>query len=91
MKQVGLPNSLIKKTIRRQVLWIFFLPLLIGIIHNIVASKLLFTLMGMIGLSKFSVYASSFLIVTVAFSLLYLIFFWLTSRVYYQIVNESTH
>lgn len=88
MKQVGLPNSLIKKTIRRQVLWIFFLPLLIGIVHNMVASKLLFTLMGMLRLTEFSVYASSFLIVTVVFSIFYLVFYWLTSRVYYQIVNE---
>lgn len=87
MKQVGLPNSLIRKTIRQQVLWLFFLPLIIGIIHNAVASHILFKMMGILGLREWSIYFTSFALMVLLFAALYFIFFLLTSRSYYQIVN----
>ena len=89
MKQVGLPQNLIKKTIRSQVLWIFFLPLLVAVIHNGFASRIVFKSLGLLGVFDFNFYLNSFLLVVGAFIVFYLVFYYLTSRTYYQLVNQD--
>ncbi|MGF3075486.1 FtsX-like permease family protein [Facklamia sp. P12955] len=89
MKQVGLPLQLIKKTIRSQVLWFFFLPLIIAVVHNLFASQIIFKLLGLLGVNNFNDYLFSFSMVLSGFILFYLIFYHLTSRSYYRIINQE--
>ena len=90
MKRVGLEDSLIKQTIRAQILWIFVLPLTIAILHTLAASRLVFgILLGMIQMVDRSVIISSVGGVIIAFSLCYICYYWLTSRVYYRLVSTD--
>ena len=89
MKQVGLPRELIKSTINQQVLWVFFLPLVIACIHNLFASKILYRLISMLGYRDLTIYITSFLMVVVVFGLFYWIFYKISSRTYYLLVNEK--
>ncbi|MGX7108047.1 FtsX-like permease family protein [Facklamia miroungae] len=89
MKQVGLPIKLIKKTIRSQVLWVFFLPLIFALIHNLFASQIIFKVLGLLGVNNFNDYLISFTIVVLGFVLFYLIFYQLTSQAYYRIINQE--
>ena len=42
MAKVGLPEKIVKRTTRKQILWLFFLPLAVAVIHCAVASKIVF-------------------------------------------------
>lgn len=88
MKQVGLPNSLIKKTIRSQIIWIFLLPIIVAILHNLFASKIMYMLIGLFGTRDLFVFISSYFGVLVIFALIYLLFYWITSRAYYDIIDD---
>lgn len=88
MKKVGLPNELIAKSTRRQILWIFFLPLFVAVIHCIFASKILYQLIQLFGLNSFGIFIQNFAITTAIFAVLYFIVFVITSRLYYKIVSR---
>ncbi len=75
MKKVGLPDELIKKTTASQVVWMFFLPLAVAVIHSIVSSKIIFQLLGMFGVRNFMDYGSNLLIVGFVFAVAYFVNF----------------
>ncbi|WP_083317410.1 FtsX-like permease family protein [Aerococcus sp. HMSC035B07] len=89
MKRVGLEDQLIKRTIRSQILWVFILPLAVAILHTLAASKLVFNnLLRMIQAVHTVTIVLSVVGVIVGFSICYLIYYWFTSRIYYQLINE---
>ena len=77
----------VKETINRQILWVFFLPLVVAICHTVVASKIICVM-----LQSFELYNSALVLICIAvtcaiFALIYLIVFKLTAKVYYRIVK----
>lgn len=88
MKKVGLSDSQIKQSIRSQVLLIFFTPLIVAIIHTIVAFPFIEKIMHLFLLNN----TQSFIIgmggAIGVFAIFYLIVYVLTSRTYYKIINE---
>src|SRR5699024_1411683 len=88
MKQVGLPNALIKKTIRSQIIWIFLLPIIAAVVHNLFASTIMYMLIGLFGTRDLSIFVTSYFGVLITFALIYLLFYWLTSRTYYDIIDD---
>lgn len=89
MKQVGLPEEMIKTTIKQQTFWLFALPIIVAVIHGLVASKIIFRLLGLFGIYKLSQFFIPYLIVITVFVVIYYIVYRVTSSVYYQIVNEK--
>ena len=89
MKQVGLPEEMIKTTIKQQTFWLFALPIIVAVIHGLVASKIIFRLLGLFGIYKLSQFFIPYLIVITVFVGIYYIVYRVTSNVYYQIVNEE--
>lgn len=87
MKQVGLPDALIRRTAASQIVWLFFAPLIIAIIHCLAAGKIMSNLLILFGVSNMTFYMIRLGIVTVVFALIYLLIFFLTSRIYYRIVH----
>lgn len=89
MQQVGLPKEMIKKSISNQVIWVFVLPLAIAVIHMIVSAKLIFGMLGLIGVRDWGQFVTSYIIVVIIFAIAYGIMYWLTSRTYYQLVSHG--
>lgn len=87
MKKVGLPQSLIKQTIRQQIMWLFALPLIVSTIHVFVASKIIFNFVGLFGVYEIAVFVKWYGIMIVGMILVYYILYLITSRIYYQTVN----
>lgn len=89
MINIGLDDKLIKKTTKNQILWIFFLPLLVAFIHSLASSELISKLTFLFGnrswLSYFIDLCCSLLLIMI----LYFVVYKLTSRIYYQIVNSN--
>ncbi len=87
MQQVGLGSGEVKKVIRRQVVMVFFLPLIVAVIHIAAAFRALVTMM-----TVFMVYNKLLFLGCVAgtaamFGVIYLIVYGMTARTYYRIVK----
>lgn len=89
MKQVGLPDDLIKRTIRSQIFWVFALPLVVAVIHSVAASKIMFELLSLLSIREFSLFAMGYGSILLIFVLVYFILYLMTSRVYYGIINTE--
>ena len=87
MKKLGLSDDLIRKTTASQIGWMFYAPLIIATIHCIVASKIIFRLLGLFGVGDVSLYVICLVSVIAIFAFIYFIIFGLTSRVYEKIVE----
>lgn len=87
MKKVGLPDKLIKKTAETQIVWMFFIPLIIALIHSLVASKIVYQLLGLFGVYGYYKYGINIILVIGSFAVIYWLIFKITSNIYYKIVK----
>ena len=87
MKKLGLSDDLIRKTTASQIGWMFYAPLIVATIHCVVASKIIFRLLGLFGVGDVSLYVICLVSVIAIFAFIYFIIFGLTSRVYEKIVE----
>ena len=87
MEKVGMDKREIRRTIRSQVLTVFFLPLLMAGVHTVFAFPMIYRILQLLALQNVSLYllctAVSFLI----FAVIYGIIYTLTARTYYKIVS----
>ncbi len=87
MTKVGLPEKIVKRTTRKQILWLFFLPLAVAVIHCAVASKIVFQLMALFAVTDVWFFIRNLLCVIAVFAVIYLIIFIMTSKVYQRIIS----
>ncbi len=87
MQKVGMDHSTIKSSINKQVLIVFFMPLIFAIIHIGFAFKMISKLLLIIGVYNPTLFVYCILATILIFSLIYLLIYKLTSRVYYNIVQ----
>lgn len=87
MQKVGMGKYEIKKTIRSQVLMVFFLPLVATVIHIAFAFPMITKLLSVLNLKNVSLFMISTLMTILVFAVIYAIVFSLTARAYYKIVE----
>lgn len=87
MKQLGLDEILIKKTINKQVIWVFLIPVIVAIIHTLAAFRIIYSVLGIVGQYNLGLYATSYVGVIVVFIIFYSMMYWITSRIYYTMIN----
>ncbi|WP_411680161.1 ABC transporter permease [Clostridium thailandense] len=88
MQKVGMDKNEIRKTIRSQVLMVFFLPLAFTVIHIVFAFPMITKMMALLGLRNIHLFMLATLMTILVFAVIYAVVFSLTARVYYKIVNE---
>lgn len=89
MQKMGIDERRIKQTIRHQMLCIFALPMLVGTIHTLVAIHIINILVSWLGIRDIGLYLSSYIGVLVTFIAIYGLMYWVTSRMYYQMISYS--
>lgn len=87
MQKVGMSHAEIKKTIRSQVLTVFFLPLVTTMIHIAVSFKLITRLLSLFNLTNINLFAVCTGLTIIVFSVFYIAVYGLTAKVYYKIVS----
>ncbi|QAT39102.1 ABC transporter permease [Clostridium sp. JN-9] len=87
MQKVGMSRGEIKKTIRSQVLMVFFLPLAAAVIHIAFAFPMITKLLAILNLKNVSLFMQSTVITILVFAVIYAIVFSITARAYYKIVE----
>ncbi len=87
MQQVGLSLEEIRRSIRSQVMTVFFLPLVTAGIHCAFAFPILSRLLSVLYMSNTLGFIRCMLFCFAGFALLYVLVYGLTARVYYNIVS----
>ena len=87
LQKIGLDDQQVKKTIRKQVLTVFFLPLIFAITHLAFAYHMISLIVRIIGVFNPSLMLVVTIIVCGVFFLAYILVFVLTSRSYRRIVS----
>lgn len=87
MQKVGMSKKEVKRSIRSQVLSVFFLPLVVAVIHVAVAFKVMTKILGVLNLTNVSLFAVCTIIMIAVFAVFYIIVYSITAKEYYWIVN----
>lgn len=87
MQKVGLSKEEIKKSIKSQVLIVFFLPLVTAVIHIAFAFKVITKLLAVLNLTNVGLFAICTVGTILVFALFYAIIYAITAREYYKIVS----
>lgn len=89
MQNVGMSHTEVKRTIRSQVLTVFFLPLIMAGVHVAFAFPIMSRVLSLLGLINVTLYITCTVICFLVFALMYGIIFAITSRLYYKTVNKK--
>ena len=89
LAKVGLTEREAKKTIKRQVMILFFVPVIAAIIHSVVATGIIRLFLRMILVVDSAVFAAAIGIVCIIFFVIYAIVYKITSGQYYRIVYAN--
>ncbi len=89
MQKVGMDKREIKKTINKQILIVFFLPIVAAVIHLMFAFNMISKVLILLNLNNIDLFAKCLVVCVIVFSLLYAIVFKLTSKTYYNIVSSN--
>ncbi|HEY9575696.1 MAG TPA: ABC transporter permease [Lachnospiraceae bacterium] len=87
MKEIGLPDTLIKKATRSQILWLFFLPVAVAAVHALVASRVVSHFLRLFGIFELKEFLYPLMGVLICFILVYGMVFIITSKIYYKLVK----
>lgn len=87
MQKVGLSKEEIKKSIKSQVLVVFFLPLAAAVIHIAFAFKVITKLLAVLNLTNVGLFAICTAATILIFAVFYALVYSLTAREYYKIVS----
>jgi putative ABC transport system permease protein len=88
MRKVGMSDAEIRGTIHRQIVMVFFLPLLIAVIHILVAFRYMTQILKLMGLANTSLFLICTAICLLVFAVVYGVVYLLTARAYYRIVRH---
>ena len=89
MQKVGMSHKEVKQSIHSQILLVFFLPLVMAMLHLAFAFPMLEKILLVMGLANTQLILLSTLGCVAVFAVAYLIIYALTARTYYNIVETA--
>jgi len=88
MQKVGMSDGEVRATIKKQILMVFFLPLLVALLHTMAGFSMIASLLSTIYLFNTRLIILCGLIVAAFFAVIYGLSYSITSRSYYRIVKK---
>ncbi|MBP3488882.1 MAG: FtsX-like permease family protein [Roseburia sp.] len=89
MEKVGMSSAEVRRAIRSQVLTVFFLPIVVAVVHIIIAFPMIKYILSAFSLTNTTLFALCVAGTALVFFIIYLLVFILTSRSYYKIVGNQ--
>ena len=86
MQKVGMSKKEVRQSIRSQVLLIFFLPLIMAVIHLAFAFKIITKLLSVLNLTNVSLFFIYTVGTVAVFAIIYAIIYSITAKEYYKIL-----
>lgn len=88
MQKVGMSRDEVKRSIRSQILLVFFIPLVMAVIHLTFAMPMLIKILAMLNfINKTAIFVSTGIIILL-FTLIYIFVYTRTAKTYYKIVEN---
>lgn len=88
MQKVGLSHREVRSSIRRQILMVFFLPLLMTMLHISMAFPLIRRMLLLFGMTNTRLFIGCTAITVLIFAIVYGLIYLVTARSYYHIVES---
>lgn len=89
MQKVGMSQKEVKKSIRKQILAVFFTPLILAAMHMAGAFNMMYRLLGLFNFNNIWIFVGSTLATMLVFAVIYAIIYMVTAREYYKIVSRG--
>lgn len=89
MQKVGMSRREVKGAIRRQIFLVFFIPLVMAMVHISMAFPLIRRLLLLFGMANTKLYVGCTAGTVLAFALVYGLIYSMTARSYYKIVEKA--
>ncbi len=86
MQKVGMSKKEVRQSIRSQVLLVFFLPLIMAVIHLAFAFKIITKLLSMLNLTNVSLFFMYTVGTVAVFAVIYAVIYSITAKEYYKII-----
>lgn len=90
MQKVGMSQKEVKKSIRKQILAVFFTPLILAAMHMAGAFNMMYRLLGLFNFNNIWIFVGSTLATMLVFAVIYAIIYMVTAREYYKIVSRGS-
>ena len=87
MQKVGMSQSAVRHTVRRQILLVFFLPLAVALCHVMGSLHMVTLMLSIFGLTDVPFIASCTVVSAAAVAGLYLLFYQKTASTYFKLVR----
>lgn len=87
MQKVGLSQKEVKKVIQKQIISVFFLPLVGALVHILFAFKVMSRILYVFNLTNVTLFAICTMVTIIVFALIYAVVYHLTAKMYYKIVQ----
>ena len=91
LRNVGMTKQEIRKSINSQVLTVFFVPLIAAGIHTAFAFSIISKLLRLFAMTDVGFFAIVTICCYIAFAILYVVMYTITSRSYYSIVSGKVN
>jgi len=89
MQKVGMDKREVKKTIGKQILLVFFLPLAVAVIHVGFALPVITKMLAMFRLTDTTLIILCTVATALVFAVFYALVFMLTAKAYYKLVKQE--
>lgn len=87
MQKVGMDKTEVKKTIGKQILMVFFLPLAGATVHVAFAFRVMAKMLAAFRLTDTGLILICTIVVTLIYALIYALVYWWTAKAYYRLVK----
>lgn len=89
MQKVGMSRKEVKSSIRRQILMVFFVPLLMAVLHIAMAFPLISRLLKLMSMANTQLFMICTVVTILFFAAAYAVIYSITARSYYKIVERA--
>jgi putative ABC transport system permease protein len=87
LQKVGMDEKMVKQAINRQIIIVFFLPLITALIHLLAASNIIKSMMTAFYLVDIALILKCIVATSAVFAVVYIVVFKVTAKTYYRIVK----
>lgn len=89
MQKVGMSKAEVKKVIHSQIMQVFFLPIMLAVVHIVFAFKIIKDLLAIMMFTNTPLYIGCTIGTVLVFSAVYYVVYNLTARTYYKITSQK--
>ncbi len=89
MEKIGMSKEMIKRSINRQIIFVFLIPIITAVIHLFFAYNSIIQMLRVFNLTNTDLFMKCTIGVIIVFFIIYLLMYYFTSKIYHKIISES--